>query len=109
MASKTGSQRHTHKYHKLNGLWFCAFDDCTHYMPKNVAPSILGKGSICWSCAKEFKLNQDALEMQKPTCDDCRTEINSIEEFIKTKESAVKPNLKDIIKDEIIIDEPTNE
>jgi len=86
MARRTGAKNHTHRYYKMpNGLWACNLDDCTHYMPKNVASRMNGMKSICWTCGDEFQLIIDALEEIKPQCDDCRVKVSGITEFLSQK------------------------
>jgi hypothetical protein len=87
MATKTGAQRHTHKYHNIAGRWHCALPKCTHFMPGNVADNINGKESICWMCNRVFILDETALEHQRPICIECRNpeDAASIEEFLKAK------------------------
>lgn len=85
MPVKTGAKRHTHKYHKINGVWACALSDCTHYMPKNVALMIVGKSSICWACEQEFILTPNSLETNVPQCDDCSGKTAGINEYLAQK------------------------
>lgn len=85
MAVKTGAKRHTHKYHKINGVWHCARPDCTHFMPGNVADNMEGKKSICWTCGNEMYLDSLALEMDKPTCPSCNSEVSTIADILASK------------------------
>jgi hypothetical protein len=73
MGRNTGSQKHTHKYHRgPNKMWACALDDCTHYMPKNVEWQLEGKKSICWRCGEEFRLDSDSMLHNRPFCQVCK-------------------------------------
>lgn len=94
MANKTGKLRHTHKYHKLEGLWHCALPDCSHYMPKNVASSVVGKRSLCWTCENEFILTPDNMRESMPQCDYClNPNLSRIQEYLEETESAIPSNL----------------
>lgn len=81
MSRKTGAERHTHTYHRMDGVWHCAF--CSHFLPSNVAKTINNKPSICWTCGNEFRLDREALEMAKPVCSKCRNTLQSVTEYLK--------------------------
>lgn len=70
------ASKHTHKYYRMNmnhvNVWACGEDDCSHYMPKHLEQMMQGKRSICWNCGGEFKLGPLSLQMERPTCNDCR-------------------------------------
>ena len=85
MARTTGAKKHTHKYHKIAGMWHCARPDCTHMMPKNMAGNIEGKKSICWQCGNEMVLNEMALEMDKPICEACNPDVSRMMEILASK------------------------
>jgi len=78
MSKSTGSKRHTHKYHNVNGIWMCALANCTHFMPKNVADNVVGKNSICWDCGNEFILDDNNMKNEKPKCFNCDDEGSRI-------------------------------
>lgn len=84
MSVKTGAKRHTHKYHKIEGLWHCALRNCTHYMPKNVENNVEGKESICWECGKIMLLDNYNMQNDKPICPNCDPEspINKLTGFL---------------------------
>lgn len=85
MAVRTGAKRHTHKYHKIAGVWHCARPDCTHFMPKNVEGNMEGKMSICWSCHNDFTLDAISLDMDKPTCAACNNDVSTMAEILASK------------------------
>lgn len=72
--SSIGSRKHTHRYMKVDNIWYCSLSDCTHYMPRNMKLGILGKKSICWNCGDEFILDERAMKDEKPICFDCTPE-----------------------------------
>jgi len=83
---RTGAKKHTHKYHKIDGLWFCALPDCTHFMPRNMPQeAMLGKRSICWNCNGEMILDEDLLKEDKPNCAICSPNVAAIGEFLSQK------------------------
>jgi len=71
MATRTGAKRHTHKYYKFDGLWHCALERCTHFMPLNVSHQVEGKLTICWECGREMTLSKLAMENAQPICPGC--------------------------------------
>ncbi len=85
MGIKTGAKRHTHKYHRIDGVWMCALSNCTHYMPKNVAGNVAGKSSICWECAHEFTLDDVNMRDDKPKCPSCSNEVMTFDSLLKEK------------------------
>jgi hypothetical protein len=93
MARKTGSVNHTHMYFKRpDGLWACAgIEDCTHFMPKNMAPAPAGRMSLCWSCQKKFQLAPYNMEIDKPMCDECIERMDIIGEVLEEKGLFKKP------------------
>ena len=91
MARKTGSINHIHRYmRRPDGLWACAgVDDCTHFMPKNMYPSPVGKMTICWSCGKVFRLtwiHMEDKDTDKPFCDACNEQVALEEAHDKAQE-----------------------
>jgi hypothetical protein len=92
MGRKTGSLNHTHKYYKLEGLWFCGSAGCTHFMPKNMPPPVYKK-SICWTCRLPLELNPDNMQSTHPVHENCEpfiyvppipvAELESMEEHIE--------------------------
>lgn len=74
MGRKTGSLNHTHKYYRLNDIWFCGSPGCTHYMPKNMPPPVY-KLSICWTCRLPMELNPDNMMSTHPVHDHCEAYI----------------------------------
>lgn len=85
--AKTGSIRHTHKYFKRpDGMWACALDGCTHYMPKNMAPAPAGHKSICHSCEKEFDLYPWNMKRINPVCDTCSEELDAAGKYLDSIE-----------------------
>lgn|SRR6188768_3326155 len=83
------NKKHIHKYYKSYGpsgqyLWTCAFMDCSHHLPKHYEHTIQGKGTVCWGfdkdCVKEFPLDERALRMDKPLCEQCDPDYLSIED-----------------------------
>lgn len=66
------SQKHPHKYYKTpNGVWACAFPNCTHFLPGNVEDTITNRVSVCWQCGEVFQMNEQSVKMDKPICLDC--------------------------------------
>jgi hypothetical protein len=65
-----------HKYYRartsIGPLWACAKSDCTHHMPRHLELLMNGKKSICWQCEEPFILTPIELELEQPTCPDCR-------------------------------------
>ena len=83
---RTGAKKHVHKYHKINGLWYCALDDCSHFMPRNVPEeAMLGKLSICWNCDGEMRLDEDLLKEDKPRCAACSPNVAAIGDYLAAK------------------------
>jgi len=83
---RTGALKHIHKYHRINGTWYCAASDCTHFMPRNIPiEAMLGKKSLCWNCDGEMILDEYLLKEDKPTCAACSPSTSTIIEFIKEK------------------------
>lgn len=92
MANK--AKRHIHKYYRaklaFGDVWACALDNCNHYMPQHMEGLIPGKASLCWNCNQKFILDPNALNMELPTCVNCRTgidvdEINAISDAMKER------------------------
>lgn len=94
------AKKHTHRYHKLDGMWHCSLSDCTHFMPKNVAMNILGKLSVCWACGEEFRLYPNALRMDKPQCINCEQPelTETVEELVDSKTPHTQKMLDTFIK-----------
>ncbi len=89
------SLKHTHKYYKTDatGLWACALRDCTHYLPSNVADSIINKSSLCWECGERMDMDEIVIKINKPICHVCLDKSQSntlfdsgIGEFLASKE-----------------------
>ena len=91
MAKVTGAVKHTHQYFKReDGLWACSgIDECSHYMPKNMAPLPVGRLSICWRCEKPFKLLPMNMADTHPKCDDCIEILDAINKLTEEKLSKV--------------------
>lgn len=68
-------KRCVHKYYRINlgyaDVYACALPTCTHYMPKHLEVTLLGKQAICWFCENKFILDERALRMEKPVCLQC--------------------------------------
>lgn len=120
MARRTGAKNHIHKYYKLNsnGLWACALDDCSHYMPANVVDQVEGKRSICWQCGEQFRLDEDSMKLARPLCPLCRIKNEGgptpeqvieymAEQARKKREELEQP--KSELKDKIINEFPIEE
>ena len=90
MGQKTGSVNHIHQYYRHeNGLWYCSgYDECTHYMPKNMPPPA-GRKSKCWQCNGIFQLAPYNMRDAKPICDECTEKGEVISSFIEDKLSQV--------------------
>ncbi len=73
------SRRHPHKYRRVDleyaKVFSCALPECTHYMPKHMEKTLLGKQAVCWGCDEIFILDSDALKLDEPKCVTCRTGI----------------------------------
>jgi hypothetical protein len=71
-----GKRKELHKYHfipmKYTKVWACALPDCLHYIPKHMEYMVCGKRSICWSCDKEFILNEENMKDDQPICETCK-------------------------------------
>lgn len=67
-------QKHVHKFrrhtYKKSGstVFFCTLPDCTF---KIDVPLAIGKRCLCNMCDKEFLLNEYAIRLVKPHCNDC--------------------------------------
>lgn len=87
MSRRTGSVNHTHQYYRRDdGQWACSgIEQCSHYMPKNMAPMPVGKNSICWKCNKVFQLTPINMRDDKPMCDACGEEVDALDQFINKK------------------------
>lgn len=85
-------RRHTHFYGKkpmyTYQVWACNLPDCTHFWPIGTQNAMLdGKLSICWNCAKEFRLDMRALENDKPCCSEkCQLEYSRTEDLTRIPE-----------------------
>lgn len=81
---------HTHQYHKIDEIWYCAF--CTHYLPLNHrGGNPIGLPSKCWECREKFILDEKTTENDKPICHECIMKneginVDELKEFIKSKE-----------------------
>jgi hypothetical protein len=133
--ARTGRVNHTHQYFRhTDGLWYCSgIEGCSHYVPKNNPPPV-GRKSRCWTCGNEFQLLPMNMKEDKPNCDACVEELESIETFLemkgvkksedpfekmsriarensakKMKEDEMKMKKKDVIEDEIEVFEPNSE
>jgi predicted amidophosphoribosyltransferase len=42
-------------------------------MPRHLEEMMFGKDTICWGCGDRFQFDENALEMDKPECLDCRS------------------------------------
>ena len=83
---KTGSIKHTHRYFKnQSGRWACMLDNCTHFMPQNMAPLPLGMNSVCWGCNEPFTLTHESMQRDRPMCEKCADEINKMQEYMKQR------------------------
>lgn len=84
---KTGAKRHIHRYMRINGIWYCSFSDCTHYMPLNIANGVLGKQSICFQCGNQFVIDETTIKEDQPICLECTIKlqigIDDMDEIIK--------------------------
>lgn len=69
------AKKHIHKYHHIRiaagKLWACALADCTHYMPRHLENTLLGKASICWKCENNFILDTLNMMDDRPICNEC--------------------------------------
>ena len=63
---------HMYYYNKVAILWSCGFHDCRHFQPKHLESLLYGKETICWNCKKETVISAGNMEMEKPTCPECR-------------------------------------
>jgi len=92
--------KHTHFYGRKQiysgkvTVWACHLPDCNHYQPVGTQIDMLiGKNSICWSCAKEFRLTRERLQYDNPCCSDkCQQEYSLQQELI---EAAAPPPIKE--------------
>lgn len=86
-------RKHTHKYHRieipyLGKIWACALPDCSHYMPKHLESTVIGKRSFCWACDKELILDEKCMEDDKPVhraCNENKPDATSILESLGVK------------------------
>jgi len=51
-----------------NSIYFCTLPDCTNKIKQ---PLALGKRSICWRCGNPFIMNEYAIRLANPHCEDC--------------------------------------
>jgi hypothetical protein len=80
MPRQTGAKKHTHRYYRRDdGLWACALDGCTHFMPSNMNPAPLGAYSICWKCGEKFTLTSTNMLKNRPECDECSGAVDQSE------------------------------
>jgi hypothetical protein len=114
--SRTGAKRHVHKYYRADdGLWYCALETCTHYMPLNVAHQIVNKMSVCWNCGETFALDILLMRERKPVCDDCSARTtggptrNQIADWIEAKEREAQKKREAEDKADKLIDDIFNE
>lgn len=70
---------HVHRYQRSKtGIWYCADDDCSHYIPKKIAPKHWPEGKIsrCNNCQEEMQLTKKDLINWKPICKMCKSKPN---------------------------------
>src|SRR6185295_923 len=74
--SRTGSQKHTHRYMKLfqttkraDPTWKCSIPGCTHFLP--YGHPVIGRKSICYNCGEEFIIESQHMKFDMPECDNC--------------------------------------
>jgi hypothetical protein len=120
--ARTGAIKHTHQYFKgSNGVWACARDGCTHFLPGNMANSTpVGKKSICWneSCSKEFIVSLYNMNTNQPRCDECTMQFDELSHMLdnKFKDMDEDPYLKRALQKQAeeraklkIVDKPESE
>lgn len=87
MSKRTGAIKHTHRYERINNIWYCSLADCTHYMPLNMARGVLGKRSLCFQCGQSFTLDETTSIINQPICLECKIKtdigIDDMDEIIK--------------------------
>jgi hypothetical protein len=80
------AKRHVHKYHQVNiagtPTWACGRPDCNHYMPSHMTALVVGKASICWTCANQIILDLENMKDEKPICRTCKH--GDMEDFISS-------------------------
>lgn len=75
----TNVKKHTHRYQRVDGVWYCGDPNCLHYMPKNIRNgSVDGRLSVCWNCGKEFVLDSELMQKDEPVCFDCHTGFGKV-------------------------------
>ena len=74
MAKNKAPVKHIHKYMRTSlqhvNIWRCA--TCYHFMPQHMSDLVTGRESICWGCGQVFKMDEDSMKNEFPTCFDCR-------------------------------------
>lgn len=96
--------KHNHRYERIKlkdkFVMRCSKPDCTHFVHMNSklsVPILVGKVAECNSCHEPFILDNRALRLAKPKCDDCvnttskvKKEVESAEDFFKELEQEIK-------------------
>jgi hypothetical protein len=80
------------KYKSGNITFFCALPDCNFKINPALA---LGKRSLCWRCGKDFIMNEYALRLAKPHCQEChkpKKEVVDIEDRTFDSETKLGPS-----------------
>lgn len=72
--------QHVHKFKRLKyktggQIFFCTQPDCSVKLNPALA---LGKRTICWRCGEPFLMNEYALRLVKPHCENCHKSKNGV-------------------------------
>jgi hypothetical protein len=58
--------------------WRCTLPGCTYFIHLGLAHILPGRTAICWECAEQFTLDEDALKDEMPKCLECRMRARGI-------------------------------
>lgn len=80
--------KHVHKFLKMpakkTNTWTCVY--CSWFVHEGLSHIVLSKEGECWSCGDVFHMTENALEEDKPRCDNCRgVAVEDITKFLKEK------------------------
>lgn len=76
--------KHTHRYEKIDGTWYCGHPHCSHYVPRNIrGGDVKGRASMCWECGREFILIEALMQRNKPLCKECYMQTDEYKEIMR--------------------------
>lgn len=94
-------KEHTHKfkrhtYETGNKIFFCALPKCNKKLKVGLA---LGKESLCWRCGEVFVMNEYAIRLAKPHCENCHKSKNGDNFILPSNQTDMPDKIKETLKD----------